>query len=61
MFDETFQIIRESNKKNIQNYYGSGLCPSSGILKTRKHSFLETGIFLPSLEGRKRFSFRNVF
>jgi hypothetical protein len=26
-----------------QNYSVFGLCPSSGILKTRKHSILETG------------------
>jgi hypothetical protein len=26
----------------IQNYWGSGLCPSSGILKTTKHSVSET-------------------
>jgi hypothetical protein len=28
---------------NTQNYRVSGLCPSSGILYTRKHNFLETG------------------
>jgi hypothetical protein len=27
----------------IQNYLGSGLCPLSRILKTRKHKVLETG------------------
>jgi hypothetical protein len=27
----------------VQNYWGSGLCPSSGIIKTRKHNILETG------------------
>jgi hypothetical protein len=28
---------------NIQNYWVSGLCPSSGILNTRKHNVSETG------------------
>jgi hypothetical protein len=28
---------------NTQNYWGFGLCPSSGILKTRKHNVSETG------------------
>jgi hypothetical protein len=28
-----------------KNYWGFGLCPSSGILKTRKHNISETGSF----------------
>jgi hypothetical protein len=28
---------------SFQNYWGSGLCPSPGILNTRKHNILETG------------------
>jgi hypothetical protein len=28
---------------NTQNYWGFGLCPSSGILETRKHNVSETG------------------
>jgi hypothetical protein len=28
---------------DTQNYRGSGICISSGILKTRKHSVLGTG------------------
>jgi hypothetical protein len=28
---------------NTHNYWGSGLCPSSGILKTIKHNVSETG------------------
>jgi hypothetical protein len=28
---------------NIQNYWGFGLCPSSGILKTGNHNVSETG------------------
>jgi hypothetical protein len=28
---------------NTQNYWVFGLCPSSGILETRKHSISETG------------------
>jgi hypothetical protein len=53
---------------NTPNYWGSGLCPSSGILKTRKHNVSETlsegantvGIVLPSPEDGSRSSFRNV-
>jgi hypothetical protein len=26
-----------------QSYWGSGLCPASGILKARKHNVSETG------------------
>jgi hypothetical protein len=28
---------------NTQNYWVFGLCPSSGILETRKHNVSETG------------------
>jgi hypothetical protein len=35
---------------NTKNYWVFGLCPSSGILKTRGHSVLETGLFLSSGE-----------
>jgi hypothetical protein len=28
---------------NTQNYWVSGLCPSSGILNTRKHNVSKTG------------------
>jgi hypothetical protein len=28
---------------NTQNYWVSGLCPSPGILDTRKHNLSETG------------------
>jgi hypothetical protein len=28
---------------NTQNYWVLGLCPSSGILQTRKHNVSETG------------------
>jgi hypothetical protein len=38
---------------NIQNYWGSGLCPLSGILKTRKHSVSETGS-VSILRGREK-------
>jgi hypothetical protein len=29
---------------NSQNYWGCGLCPSSGILEIREHNVAETGI-----------------
>jgi hypothetical protein len=57
----------------IQDYWSSGFCPSSRILKTRKHNVLEPGlrlalseelnrfgVFLPSPEDAMRTSFRNV-
>jgi hypothetical protein len=28
---------------NTQNYWVAGLCPSYGILETRKHDVLESG------------------
>jgi hypothetical protein len=31
------------NGSDIQNYWVLGLCPSSGILETRKHNVSETG------------------
>jgi hypothetical protein len=31
------------NKINEQNYWGFGLCSSSGIVETRKHNVSETG------------------
>jgi hypothetical protein len=31
------------HKFHKYNYWGSGLCPSSRILRTRKHNILETG------------------
>jgi hypothetical protein len=37
---------------NIQNYWISGLCPLSGILKSRKHNILETGS--PFILGEQR-------
>jgi hypothetical protein len=32
-----------------QNYWVSGLCPSSGILETTKHNVSETGRFRPQV------------
>jgi hypothetical protein len=32
----------DHDKKITQNYWGSGFCPLSRILKTRKHSISET-------------------
>jgi hypothetical protein len=34
---------------NTQNHRVSGLCPLSGIPKTRKHNVSETGRFFPTL------------
>jgi hypothetical protein len=31
------------NVTKIHNYWGFGLCPSSGILESRKHYISETG------------------
>jgi hypothetical protein len=36
---------------NTQNYWVFGLCPSSGILKTREYNISETGCFLPQVKG----------
>jgi hypothetical protein len=36
---------------NAQNYLVSGLCPSSGILETRKHNVSELDLFPSSGEG----------
>jgi hypothetical protein len=38
---------------NTQNHWGSGLCPLSGILKTRKHKLSETAHLPSSGERRK--------
>jgi hypothetical protein len=38
---------------DTQNYWVSGPCPSSGILKTRKHDLSETEFFLSSGDERK--------
>jgi hypothetical protein len=35
-----------------QNQWISGLCPSSGILNTRKHNISALDLFLPLGEGR---------
>jgi hypothetical protein len=38
----------------VQNYWVSGLCPSSGILNTRKYNLLENWIcFHPQVRGRR--------
>jgi hypothetical protein len=36
---------------NTQNYWVFGLCPSSGVIKTRKHDVSETGCFRPQVRG----------
>jgi hypothetical protein len=38
---------------NTQNYWGFNVCPSSGILKTKKHNVAETGIFFRPLVRRE--------
>jgi hypothetical protein len=37
--------MRYANKTdaNVQSYWVSGLCPSSGILNNREHNISETG------------------
>jgi hypothetical protein len=40
----------------LQNYWVFGLCPSSGILETRKHNVSETGSFPSSDEGAETYS-----
>jgi hypothetical protein len=37
------KVVNTVNVKTFRNYYVFGLCPSSGILKTREHSVSETG------------------
>jgi hypothetical protein len=38
-----------------QNYWVFGLCPSSGILGTRKHNISETGsVFRPQARGWRK-------
>jgi hypothetical protein len=42
---------------NTQNYWVFGLCPSSGILDTRKHNVSETGsVFVLRLVGGDTYS-----
>jgi hypothetical protein len=36
---------------HTQNYWVFGLCPSSGILETRKHNVSETGRFRAQVRG----------
>jgi hypothetical protein len=38
---------------NSENCWGSGICPSSGILSTRKYHFGNWIYFLSSGDGRK--------
>jgi hypothetical protein len=48
------QVNEQCERYNTtQNCWGSGLCPSSGTLKSRKHNFQKLDLFLPSDEGRK--------
>jgi hypothetical protein len=35
--------LNSLNTSSIQNYFVFGLCPSSGILDTRRHNVSETG------------------
>jgi hypothetical protein len=39
---DTIKVKLQTNNRS-QNYWGFGLCPSSGILETRKHNVSETG------------------
>jgi hypothetical protein len=41
---------------SIQNYWVSGLCPSSRILNTRTHNVSETGCFRPQVREGDTFS-----
>jgi hypothetical protein len=45
---------------NTQNYWVFGLCPSSGILETRKHTVSESDLFLSSSEGGDTYSVRSL-
>jgi hypothetical protein len=38
---------------NTQNYWVFGLCPSYGILDTRRYDVSETGYIRPQLGGRE--------
>jgi hypothetical protein len=38
---------------NTQNYWLFGLCPSSGILETRKHNVSESGSVPSAGEGKE--------
>jgi hypothetical protein len=41
---ETWSLtLREEHRLRVQDYRVSALCPSSGILNTRKHNVSETG------------------
>jgi hypothetical protein len=57
-----FPFIRNSVLSAVifQNYWVSGLCPSSGILETRKHNVSETGSVPHLTWGRKQIQFPNV-
>jgi hypothetical protein len=39
---------------NTQDYWGFGLCPSSGILEARKHNVSETALRLALSKGPNR-------
>jgi hypothetical protein len=39
-----------------QNSWVFGLCPSSGILETKKHNVSETGCFCPQMRGEDTYS-----
>jgi hypothetical protein len=43
----------------FQNYRVFGLCPSSGILKTREHKFRKLGLFPSSDEGEDTLEIAN--
>jgi hypothetical protein len=38
---------------NTWHYWVLGLCPSSGILKTREHNVSEIGCFYPQVRGEE--------
>jgi hypothetical protein len=50
---QIFQSHNSEHNISIQNYCGSGLCASTGILTTRKHSVLGTGCFHPQVMEKK--------
>jgi hypothetical protein len=43
LFEQEIQLILIRTSYKSQNYWVFGLCPLSGIQKTRKHIILETG------------------
>jgi hypothetical protein len=53
----TFRALTRINPKDsddglqTQNHWLSALCPSSGIINTRKHNVSETGCFRPQTKG----------